>query len=300
MAVATSSFLWNESFDISVMTQAKKKSAAGAGKGKFLRHLEEPPIHESYRGSGKLTDQVALITGGDSGIGRSVALHFAREGAEIAIVYRKSTADAAETKQLVEKEGRTCLVIQGDVSRENTCVNIVRKVEKQFGRLDILVNNAGMHEEDYDIKAISAAQLKKTFEVNIFSMFYITTAALEIMNKGACIINTSSVTAYRGSEHLLDYAATKGAIVTFTRSLAKNVVEKGIRVNAIAPGPIWTPLVINAFDSEHLQKFGKDTPMKRAGYPYEVAPAYVFLASADSTYVTGQVIHVNGGDIMDS
>jgi NAD(P)-dependent dehydrogenase (short-subunit alcohol dehydrogenase family) len=266
----------------------------------FLKHLEVAPIKQDYTGSGKLSQKVALITGGDSGIGRSVAIYFAREGADIAIVYRKSTDDAEETRELVEAEGKQCLVIKTDVSKEANCINIIKRVQTKFGKLDILVNNAGMHEEDYDIKNISNEQLKRTFEVNIYSMFYLSKAGLDIMKKGSSIINTASVTAYRGSEHLLDYSATKGAIVSFTRSLAQNLIRKGIRVNAIAPGPIWTPLIVNAFDAEHLKKFGKDTPMKRAGYPFELAPAYVYLACDDSSYVTGQTMHINGGDIMGS
>jgi NAD(P)-dependent dehydrogenase (short-subunit alcohol dehydrogenase family) len=282
------------------MAKAAKKKSSPGSKKTFKKHLEVAPISADYKGSGKLASKVGLITGGDSGIGRSVALYFAREGADIAIVYRKSDEDAAETKELVEAEGRECLVIKSDVSKQSNCINIIERVKKKFGALDILVNNAGMHQEDDEIKNISSGQLKQTFEVNIFSMFYLCKAAIDIMGKGSSIINTASVTAYRGSEHLLDYSATKGAIVSFTRSLAQNLVEKGIRVNAVAPGPIWTPLVINAFDADHLKKFGKDTPMKRAGYPYELAPAYVYLACGDSTYVTGQTMHVNGGDVMDS
>lgn len=274
--------------------------AKNTGKKEFLKHLEVAPIRQDYAGSGKLAQKVALITGGDSGIGRSVALYFAREGADVAIVYRKSKEDADETKKLVEAEGKECLVIKADVSKEANCITIIERVQNKFGRLDVLVNNAGMHEEDYDIQDISKEQLKRTFEVNIYSMFYLCKAALDIMEKGSSIINTASVTAYRGSEHLLDYSSTKGAIVSFTRSLAQNLAEKGIRVNTVAPGPVWTPLVVNAFDAENLKKFGRDTPMKRAGYPFEMAPAYVYLACDDSAYVTGQTIHVNGGDIMDS
>lgn len=265
-----------------------------------MKHLEVPPVQPGYRGSGKLEGKVALVTGGDSGIGRSVAVYFAREGADVAIVYRQSDKDAEQARELVVAEGRACLLIKSDIASEANCRQLVKKVARRFGRLDVLVNNAGVHEEDLDLADISARQLQRTFEVNMFSMFYITKAALEVMGEGAAVINTTSVTAYRGSDHLVDYAATKGAIVAFTRSLAENLVSRGIRVNGVAPGPIWTPLVIEAFDAAHLSKFGKDTPMKRAGYPHEVAPAYVYLASDDASYVTGQVLHVNGGDLMAS
>lgn len=282
------------------MATKKQTKISEADKKKFQKHLDVPVIREDYKGTGKLSGKVALVTGGDSGIGRSVAVHFAREGADIAIVYRKSDDDARQTKELITAEGRECLLLKGDISKETMCNKMVEKTLKQFGKLNILVNNAGTHEDDKEIAGVSSKQLTDTFEVNLFSMFYLTTAALKEMKEGDTIINTTSVTAYRGSEHLLDYSASKGAIVTFTRSLALNVAEKGIRVNGVAPGPIWTPLVVYSFDKEHLQKFGKDTPMKRAGYPYEVAPVYVYLASDDSTYVTGQILHVNGGDTTSS
>jgi NAD(P)-dependent dehydrogenase (short-subunit alcohol dehydrogenase family) len=218
----------------------------------------------------------------------------------VAIGYLKSDADAKETKGLVEAEGRRCLQVKGDLSKEANCRKLINSTIKEYGYIDILVNNAGMHEEDDEMKQISTQQLKRTFEVNIFSFFYCTKEMLNQCADDAVIINTASVTAYRGSEHLIDYAATKGAIVSFTRSLAKNLAAEGKRVNAVAPGPVWTPLVINAFDEAHLKKFGKDTPMGRAGYPYEIAPAYVYLASQDSAYMTGQVLHLNGGDIINS
>ena len=264
----------------------------------FQHYLDKPAIRDSYKGTGKLKDKVAVITGGDSGIGRSVAVHFAREGADVAIVYLKSDDDAKATEKMVQAEGRKCLVLKGDISDEGFCKQVIAFTHHEFGKLDILVNNAGTHEDDDEVGDFEAEQLMRTFAVNIFSFFYLTKAALEIMPGGSTIINTASVTAYRGSEHLIDYSATKGAIVTYTRSLAKNLAEKKIRVNGVAPGPVWTPLVVYSFDKEHLKEFGKDTPMGRAGYPQEVAPAYVYLASEDSSYVTGQILHVNGGDVV--
>lgn len=275
-----------------IMAKSKKQTQD------FRKELEMPPIPAEYAGSGKLREQVALITGGDSGIGRSVAVYFAREGADVAIAYRESDGDAQETKQLVEAEGRKCLLLKGDIAKERFCRKIVSETVKKLGGLNVLVNNAGTHEDDPEFSGISTAQLKRTFDVNLFALFYTTKAALEVMDSPACIINTTSVTAYRGSDHLVDYAASKGGIVSFTRSLAKNLAPKGIRVNGVAPGPVWTPLIIASFDKKQLEEFGKDTPLGRAGYPYEVAPAYVYLASADAAYVTGQVLHVNGGDVV--
>lgn len=253
-------------------------------------------IHKSYTGSNKLKDKTALITGGDSGIGRSVAVHFAREGANVAIVYWKEDEDAQKTKKLVEKEGQSCLIIAGDIKNESFCKSAVHACVKKFKGLNILVNNAAVQFPKDSIAAISLSQIRETFETNIYPHFLFSQYALEHLKEGDCIINTTSVTAYRGSDHLLDYSATKGAIVTFTRSLALMLADKKIRVNGVAPGPIWTPLIPATFD--HVSDFGQDTPMGRAGQPSEVGPAYVFLASRDSSYITGQVIHVNGGEII--
>jgi NAD(P)-dependent dehydrogenase (short-subunit alcohol dehydrogenase family) len=243
-------------------------------------------------------DKVAIITGGDSGIGRAIAVHYAREGADVAIVYHSSDADAKETQTMVEQEGRSCLLIKGDLANEAFSRKMVRQVYKHFGKLSILVNNAAQQEVDTDFMDVTGKQVRRTFEVNILSFFYCTHEALKVLDEDGCIINTTSVTAYRGSEHLVDYSATKGAIVSFTRSLSKNLATKGIRVNAVAPGPIWTPLIFETFDEKHIKEFGKKTPMGRAGYPYEVAPAYVFLASAEASYITGQVLHINGGEVV--
>jgi NAD(P)-dependent dehydrogenase (short-subunit alcohol dehydrogenase family) len=243
---------------------------------------------------------VALITGGDSGIGRSVAIHYAMEGADVAINYHHSDEDARDTQARVVAEGRRCILIKGDISDEAFCRAAVQQTAAELGGLHILVNNAGTHEEDKDISGIDREQLLHTFAVNTFSAFYLCKAALEIMEEKSIIINTASVVAYRGSDHLLDYSATKGALVAFTRSLAANLAEKKIRVNGVAPGPVWTPLVISTFPEKDLAKFGADTPLGRAGYPQELGPAYVFLASDDSSFITGQVIHVNGGEIVNT
>ena len=255
-------------------------------------------ICDSYRPAGKLTDQVAIITGGDSGIGRSVAVAFAMEGADVVVSYLDEHDDAKETARLVEETGRKCLLLAGDIGRESYCNKLVNSAVTQFGRLDILVNNAAEQHPQKSIADIDDAQLEKTFRTNIFAMFYLVKAALPHLKAGSTIINTTSVTAYRGSPELLDYASTKGAIVAFTRSLAMQLVEKKIRVNAVAPGPIWTPLIPSTFESEKVAKFGSDVPMGRAGEPGEVAPCFVFLASEDSSYLTGQVLHPNGGEII--
>ncbi len=251
-----------------------------------------------YRGSGKLSGKVAIITGGDSGIGRAVAVLFAREGAHVAITYLNEHRDAKETRTLVEKEGRQCALFAGDIADEGYCWDVVEKTVDQFRKLDVVVNNAAEQHPQQTLEKISAEQLERTFRTNIFGQFFLTKAALPHLKPGAAIINTTSVTAYRGSPHLLDYASTKGAIVAFTRSLSKALVEKGIRVNGVAPGPIWTPLIPSTFPPDEVAEFGTDVPLKRAGEPMEVAPCYVFLASSDSSYMTGQVLHPNGGEVV--
>jgi NAD(P)-dependent dehydrogenase (short-subunit alcohol dehydrogenase family) len=255
-------------------------------------------IRKDYKGSAKLAGKAALITGGDSGIGRSVAIHFAREGADIAIVYLNEDEDALETKKLIEKEGRQCLLFAGDITEKTFCSEVVNKTRQKLGNINILVNNAAEQHEQSKVEDISAAQLERTFRTNIFSYFYFAQECVKNMVKGDSIINTTSITAYRGSEHLMDYASTKGAIVGFTRSLSANLAQKGIRVNGVAPGPIWTPLIPASFDKEKVSKFGQDQPMGRAGQPSEVGPSYVFLASEDASYITGQIIHPNGGEII--
>jgi NAD(P)-dependent dehydrogenase (short-subunit alcohol dehydrogenase family) len=252
----------------------------------------------SYRGSGKLKGKVALITGGDSGIGRAVAVVYAREGADVAISYLNEEEDAQETRRLVEAEGRRCLTLAGDIGDEGFCRSLVESTVGELGRLDILVNNAAEQHPQESIADISAEQLERTFRTNIFAMFYLTKAALPHLKKGSAIINTASVTAYKGSPQLLDYSATKGAIVAFTRSLSQALVEQGIRVNGVAPGPIWTPLIPSTFPPDKVATFGADVPMKRPGQPEEVANCYVFLAADDSSYFAGQILHPNGGEVV--
>lgn len=251
-----------------------------------------------YRACGKLRDKVALITGGDSGIGRAVAVIFAREGADIVIVYLNEHEDAHETKRLVEQAGGHCITIAGDAGDPDFCHTAVAKAVETLGGLDILVNNAAEQHPRKNIEEISTEQLERTFRTNIFSYFYMTQAALKHMHPGGAIINTTSVTAYKGSPYLLDYSATKGAIVAFTRSLSQALVERGIRVNGVAPGPIWTPLIPSTFSEEKVEEFGSNVPLKRPGQPEEVAPCYVFLASNDSSYVAGQILHPNGGVVV--
>ena len=255
-------------------------------------------VKSNYIGSGKLAGKTAIITGGDSGIGRSVAIYFAKEGANIAISYLNEDNDAATTKELIEKEGQKCILLPGDIGDEAFCQNVIAQTIQTFGRLDILVNNAAEQHVQTSLLDITAQQLEKTFRTNIFSMFYLTKAALPYLKKGSSIINTASITAYKGNPKLIDYSSTKGAIVSFTRSLSSSIIKEGIRVNAVAPGPIWTPLIPSTFNEQDVAKFGSDTPMARAGQPDEVAPTYVYLASDDASYVSGQVLHVNGGTVV--
>ena len=264
----------------------------------FNMNPEPVTIRDSYKGSDKLKNKVVLLTGGDSGIGKSIAVHFAREGALVAIIYLNEEKDALQTKIEIENEGGQCLLLQGDVKNEQFCKEAIDKTISNFGSLNCVINNAAMQFPTEHIEDIKIENLHTTFETNIYPYFYIVKAAMKHLKAGDTIINTTSVTAYRGSEHLIDYASTKGAIVSFTRSLSKSLAEKGIRVNAVAPGPIWTPLIPATFDGEKLENFGKDVPLGRAGQPAEVAPAYVYLASEDSSYMTGQVLHVNGGEVI--
>lgn len=255
-------------------------------------------IKVTYKAAAKLAGKIALITGGDSGIGRAVSVHYAREGADIAIVYFDEDIDATETQRIVNAYGRKCLLIKGDVKKSSFCKKAVEQTVGEYGRLNILVNNAGIQVPEKDPKAIDEKQLEDTFRTNIFAYFYFAKAALEHMQEGDVIINTTSVTAYRSSPNLIDYSSTKGAITSFTRSLATNLVKRNIRVNAVAPGPVWTPLIVSTFDKEKIKEFGSETAMGRAGQPSELGPAYVFLASDDASFITGQVIHVNGGEVV--
>ncbi len=276
------------------------------------QHQSERPGHESkmigkpeyddpnYKGSSKLVERVAIVTGGDSGIGRSVSVLFAKEGADVAIMYLNEHEDAEETKRQVEAYGRRCILIPGDIGQEPFCRQAVEQTIAALGKVDILVNNAAEQHPQDSIADITAEQLERTFRTNIFGMFFMVKAALPHLSKGSTIINTTSVTAYKGYPQLLDYSSTKGAIVAFTRSLSLQLIEKGIRVNAVAPGPIWTPFIPSTFPALKVAAFGSETPMKRAGQPVEVAKGFVFLASEDSSYLSGQVLHPNGGDIVNA
>ena len=260
----------------------------------------KPDYAPRFRGSGRLEGKVALITGGDSGIGRAVAVLFAREGADVAIVYLDEGEDAKEAARLVEREGRRCVAIAGDVGRPEFCATAVETTVSELGRLDVLVNNAAEQHPQKDMADISPEQIDRTFRTNIYGYFFMTQAALPHLKKGASIVNTTSVTAYRGSPDLLDYSATKGAIVAFTRSLAQKLVKDGIRVNGVAPGPIWTPLIPSTFPEDKVKSFGANTPMQRPGQPNEVASCFLFLACEDASYITGSVLHPNGGDPTES
>ncbi|WAB90629.1 SDR family oxidoreductase [Pseudomonas citronellolis] len=262
--------------------------------------MQPPPefASDSYRAAGKLEGKVAVVTGGDSGIGRAVALTFAREGADVMLLYLEETEDATKTCQLIEACGRHCLELAGDVADAGFCAEVARRLKERWGRLDVLVNNAGEQHPADSLEDISEEQWERTFRTNIFGMFQLTKALLPLMGEGAAIVNTTSITAYKGNPRLIDYSSTKGAITSFTRSLALNLVGRGIRVNAVAPGPIWTPLIPSTFSAEEVAKFGSNTPMGRPGQPDELAPAYVYLACSDSSYMSGQVLHVNGGTVV--
>lgn len=253
---------------------------------------------EDYRPAGKLTGKVAIITGADSGIGRAVAVAFAREGADIVLLYLSEFEDAEQTREQVEAQGRRCIPFAGDVADADFCSKVVESSLEAFGRIDILVNNAGEQHPQERLEDITEQQWEKTFRTNIFGMFQLTKAVLPHLGQGAAIVNTTSITAYKGHPILIDYSSTKGAITSFTRSLAMNLAQRGIRVNAVAPGPIWTPLIPSTFSAETVETFGAETPMGRPGQPEELAPAYVYLASNDSSYVSGQVLHVNGGTVV--
>jgi len=258
----------------------------------------KPDYMPKFPGNGRLAGKVVIITGGDSGIGRACAVLFAREGAEVALVYLEETEDASITAAAVRAEGKQALLLRGDVGDKDFCDTVVGKVIEEFGRLDVLVNNAAEQHPQDEITDISPEQLRQTFETNLFGYFYLTQAAVPHLGKGAAIVNTTSVTAYRGSPQLLDYASTKGAIVAFTRSLAGNLADRGIRVNAVAPGPIWTPLIPATFDAGKVAEFGASQPMKRPGQPNEVATCHLFLACDEGSYLSGQVLHPNGGEIV--
>lgn len=269
--------------------------------GRESKMNPEPEIiKKEYKSCEKLKDKVALITGGDSGIGRAIAVHYAKEGAKTAIVYLAEDEDAEVTKKMVEESGGECLILKGDIREKDFCIQCVEQTVEKYGKLNILINNAGEQHLHKGIEDMDLDKTESTFRTNIISMMYITKTAVRYLQKGDCIINTASIVAYQGRKYLIDYGATKGAIVGFTRSLNNDLAPKGIRVNAVAPGPIWTPLIPSTFNKEHVTKFGKSTKLGRPGQPSEVAPAYVFLASADASYISGQVVHINGGEAVSS
>lgn len=266
--------------------------------GRETEMVPRPDYAPRYAGAGRLEGKTALITGGDSGIGRAVSVLFAREGANVAIVYLEEDKDAEDTKRLVEAEGGLCLLLKGDVGQPAFCTDAIERVIEAFGRLHVLVNNAAEQHAEDELEAISEQQLEKTFRTNFYGYFFMTQAALPQLKPGAAIVNTTSVTAYRGQTQLMDYSATKGAIVAFTRSLSQRLAKEEIRVNAVAPGPIWTPLIPASFDADKVAEFGQHVPLGRAGQPNEVAPSHLFLACEDASYMTGQVLHPNGGEIV--
>ena len=296
--------LWYKIFIVYAMQQGRKKKKLREPQHQLRpgseKKLEPSPVFDypEKNGNNKLKGKIALITGGDSGIGRAVAVLFAKEGADIAIAYLNEHKDARDTAAIIKDYNRQCILIAGDLSNERHCKDVIKKVIRDYKRIDILVNNAALHYENKSLEDLTTRELLKTFSTNIFSYFWLTREALPYMKRRSCIINTASVTAYRGSGGLIDYASTKGAIVSFTRSLSSNLVRKGIRVNGVAPGPIWTPLIASSFPRKKVAVFGSDVPMGRAGEPAEVAPAYLFLASDDASYITGQFIHPNGGEII--
>lgn len=263
-----------------------------------IMHPQPHAIKDDHFGTGKLNNKAVIITGGDSGIGRAVAVAFAKEGARILISYLNEHGDAEKTKRLVETCGVQCVLVPGDIGYEDHCKTIAQTALESFGSIDILVNNAAEQHPKHSLEEISSEQLERTFRTNILAMFYLTKAVLPHMKEGSVIINSTSVTAYRGSGHLIDYSSTKGAIIAFTRSLSQNLAERKIRVNAVAPGPVWTPLIPSTFSEDHVKTFGADVPMERPAQPEEIAPSYVFLASSDSSYMTGQVLHPNGGEVV--
>ena len=264
--------------------------------------MNPKPIYEdpNYKGSGKLSGKLALITGGDSGIGKAVAILFAKEGADVVIVYLDEHQDAQETKGIIDKLGRKCMILAGDIGDENFCQQVVMQTIENFNKIDILVNNAGEQHPQNSLLDITAQQLEKTFKTNVFGQFYLTKAVLPHLKSGAVIINTASITAYQGHDRLIDYSASKGAVVSFTRSMSESLAKQGIRVNGVAPGPIWTPLIPASFTAEEVKVFGSTTPMRRAGQPVELAATYLFLACPESPYMSGQILHVNGGTIINS
>ncbi|MBP2032618.1 NAD(P)-dependent dehydrogenase (short-subunit alcohol dehydrogenase family) [Clostridium algifaecis] len=264
--------------------------------------MNPKPVWEDpdYKGSFRLKDKVALITGGDSGIGKATAIAFAKEGADLAIVYYDENSDAVETQKIIENTGRQCLLLPGDISDDNFCKTAVKKTMDKFNKIDILVNNAAVQFPQNSIEDITDEQLEKTFKTNIFSMFYLTRAVVPHLKPGSCIINTSSVTAYKGSEVLIDYSSTKGAIISFTRSLALSLIKRNIRVNAVAPGPVWTPLTTSSYSPQKVGKFGSNVPIGRPAQPVELTSTYVFLASPDASYITGETVHVNGAEFIAS